>query len=419
MSALVLSAGIGAGCTGDSTPRPNRAPVIVLTGARIYPSPTDDAIEDGIVVVRDGRIVDLGRRRDLRPPAGARVIDCTGQVLTAGFRNSHVHFTERKWERSASAPAAALSEQLRQMLVRHGFTSVLDTGSYWPITSALRRRIETGEVAGPRILTAGEILFPKGGAPPPEALKGIDLMPGEMPEVGTPEEAAALTRRKLDQNVDAIKLYVATWWNDPPSRLPEAVVRAVAHEAHRRGKPVLAHPSDIQGIETAIAGGVDVIVHTTPAAGPWTDALVARMRQHRLALIPTLKLWRAELVREGVPEAQGRAFQRAGVEQLRAYVRAGGEVLFGTDVGYMQDDDPREEYALMAAAGMDYRQILASLTTAPAARFGGGAHSGRIAPGEPADLVLLDADPAAHVAAFARVALVVREGRIIHTRAAR
>jgi hypothetical protein len=49
---------------------------------------------------------------------------------------------------------------------------------------------------------------------------------------------------------------------------------------------------------------------------------------------------------------------------------AGGEVLFGTDVGYLQDDDPTEEYELMAAAGMDYRQVLASLTAAPAARFG-------------------------------------------------
>jgi imidazolonepropionase-like amidohydrolase len=417
----ILLLGLALACAQESPGRGEAQATLVLTGARIYTSPDDDPIEAGIVVVRDGRIAEVGPRRE--PPAGATVIDCTGQVLTAGFWNSHVHFTERRWEQAATAPAAALTDHLRRMLVQYGFTSVVDTGSYWPITTALRRRINAGEVPGPRILTTGEILFPKGGAPPAAAVKGLDLIPGAMPEVGTSEEAATHARVILERGADAIKLYVATWWNDPPARMSAEVVRAAADEAHRRGKPVLAHPSNIQGIEAALDGGVDVIVHTTPAAGPWTDALVARMRQRRLALVPTLKLWRAELLREGVPEAQGRAFQRAAADQLRAFVRAGGEVLFGTDVGYMRDADTREEFELMATAGMDYRQILASLTTAPAGRFSGAGRSGRIAPGEIADLVLLDADPAlphaqgAGAAAFAQVARVIREGRIIYTRA--
>jgi imidazolonepropionase-like amidohydrolase len=188
-------------------------------------------------------------------------------------------------------------------------------------------------------------------------------------------------------------------------------------EAHRGGLQVLAHPSDIQGIETALDAGVDVIIHTTPPAGPWSDALVARMRRQGLALVPTMKLWRAELMRQGLPEDKGRALQKMAASQLRAFTSAGGEVLFGTDVGYMQDDDTREEYRLMEAGGMDYRQILASLTTAPAARFGGRlGRTGRIVPGEPADLVLLDADPAAGVAAFSQVARVIRNGRIIYTK---
>lgn len=413
-SAFVFLLALAIACTQDSpTPRESQ-PALVLAGARIYTSPFDTPIDTGTVIVRDGRIAEVGPRRT--PPDGATVVDCTGQVLTAGFWNSHVHFIERRWLQAASAPAAALTEELRRMLVRHGFTSVVDTGSQWPITAALRRRIDAGEVTGPRILTAGEILFPKGGAPPPVVFKGLDVTPGVMHEICTPEEAAIEARRTLEQGADAIKLYVATWWNDPPTRMSTDVVRAAAGEAHRHGKPVLAHPSDIQGIETALAGGVDVIVHTTPAAGPWPDALVARMRQRRIALVPTLKLWRAELVREGVPEAQGRAFQRAAADQLRAFVRTGGEVLYGTDVGYMQDDDTREEYELMATAGMEYRQILASLTTAPAARFGGAGQRGRIVPGEIADLVVLDADPAAGPAAFAQVARVVRGGRIIYAR---
>jgi imidazolonepropionase-like amidohydrolase len=157
-----------------------------------------------------------------------------------------------------------------------------------------------------------------------------------------------------------------------------------------------------------------VLMHTTPASGPWTETLAARIRQQRVALTPTLKLWRVELFRAGESEANARAAQQVAVDQLRTFVRVGGEVLFGTDVGYMQDDDPTEEYELMASAGMDYTQILASLTTAPAARFGDAGREGRVAPGQVADLLVLDADPAHDVTAFARVARVIRNGRIIY-----
>jgi imidazolonepropionase-like amidohydrolase len=412
LSAVVLLAALAPQLT------PEAPATLVLTGARIYTSPTDAPIDAGTVVVRDGRIVEVGPRRE--PPAGATVVDCAGQVMTAGFWNSHVHFIQRDFAQATSAPASRLQKALERMLVRRGFTTVVDTGSPWLSTSALRRRIDAGELAGPHILTTGGILFPKGGAPPAATFKGLDVVPGGTPEIGTPDEAVSEVRRRFDQGVNAIKLYVATWYNDPPARMPPPVVRAAVDEAHRGGLQVLAHPSDIQGIETALDAGVDVILHTTPPAGPWPDALVARMRRQGLALVPTLKLWRAELMRQGLPEDKGRALQRIAASQLRAFASAGGEVLFGTDVGYMEDADTREEFRLMEAGGMDYRQILASLTTAPAARFGDRlGRTGRIVPGEPADLVLLDADPAAGVAAFSQVARVIRDGRIIYTRARR
>jgi imidazolonepropionase-like amidohydrolase len=74
------------------------------------------------------------------------------------------------------------------------------------------------------------------------------------------------------------------------------------------------------------------------------------------------------------------------IAQLRAWIAAGNTVLFGTDLGAV-DYDPSDEYALMAEAGMTFRQILASLTTAPAERFGEATRLGRIAPGFQADIV--------------------------------
>ena len=68
----------------------------------------------------------------------------------------------------------------------------------------------------------------------------------------------------------------------------------------------------------------------------------------------------------------------------------------------------------MLRAGMDYRQILASLTTNPAARFK-DAHRGRIAAGMDADLVVLDGDPATDITAFAKASRVIRAGTEIYS----
>jgi hypothetical protein len=83
-------------------------------------------------------------------------------------------------------------------------------------------------------------------------------------------------------------------------------------------------------------------------------------------------------------------------------------------VGYMDDYATPEEYELMAQAGMDVRQILASLTTAPAERFGDSRRVGRIAQGFAADLVVLDKDPSENVRAFAAVRYAIRDGKVIY-----
>jgi len=104
-----------------------------------------------------------------------------------------------------------------------------------------------------------------------------------------------------------------------------------------------------------------------------------------------------------------------GIQQLRAYSEAGGQILFGTDVGYIEQFDTAEEFKLMARAGMSFQQILGSLTTNPAERFGYATHRGRIAEGMDGDLVLLGADPAQDVTAFSKVRYTIRDGKVIYS----
>src|SRR5207237_9687830 len=114
-------------------------------------------------------------------------------------------------------------------------------------------------------------------------------------------------------------------------------------------------------------------------------------------LMPTLKLWPYELRKAGLTAEQPPPLLANGQAQLRAFAQAGGQVLFGTDVGYMTDYDPSDEYVYMQQAGLTYAQILAALTTAPATRFGLAARPRRLAPGPAGAVTLVDGQPERHV----------------------
>jgi imidazolonepropionase-like amidohydrolase len=196
--------------------------------------------------------------------------------------------------------------------------------------------------------------------------------------------------------------------------MPLEVARAAADETHRRGKLVFAHPSSQEGIRVILESGVDVMVHTTAGAGPWPPELIGEIIRKRVSVIPTLQLWGFEMNKAAVGDDVKARFVNDGVEQLRAFAKSGGDILFGTDVGYMTVYDPAEEYTLMAKAGMSHIDILASLTTAPARRFREERLRGKIAPGMQADLVVLRGDPADDVRNFARVRYTLRKGKVIY-----
>jgi len=422
LGVVVLSGFLGTRALGQSL---NTKAQLALVGGTIYASPTEEPIRNGVILIDGDKIVAVGRRASVRVPRGINVIDCTGLTITAGFWNSHLHFLERKWSDAATLPASELSRQLQTMITQYGFTSVFDTWSMWENTRRLRDRIEAGEVAGPRIRSTGEAIFPMGVAgttatapavaPTQAAAWGaLGFMPLERLQVARveePAEAVEAARKLLDAGTDGVKLYAVTVGRNGVA-LPEPAIQALVKEAHRRGKPVFAHPTTETGLLAAARAGVDVLAHTTPQSGPWNQSVLTAMKQARVALIPTLTLWRYELRHERISLADG--FEETAIDQLRSWVRAGGVVLFGTDVGYMTEYDPTEEYALMAKAGMTFPQILASLTTAPAERFGASKQLGRIAPGLAADLTVLRNDPSKDIRALAAVQYTIRDGKLVY-----
>jgi imidazolonepropionase-like amidohydrolase len=378
------------------------AQTVALTGGSVYAAPEAAPLTDAVIIATNGVITAIGSRNDVTIPADIGVIDCTGKTIVAGFWNSHVHFTEPVWRNAATAPAATLEAHMQEMLTRWGFTSVWDLGSDPDDSLPLRRRVNSGEVPGPNIFFAGN-MFPKGGHPV--------YIPREvpLPEVATPEEAAKLSRDYLAMGLDGIKLFTGAFMGDRPVvNMEPAVAKGAVDVAHAQGKPVFAHPQNKTGVDTVIEAGVDVLAHTAPGQSGYTPEQLARFKSQNTALVPTLSLFTTVVLDPGVTAR----IVAAAVGQLKQFSENGGAVLFGTDIGFIKLYDTSTEVDLMHRA-LGERQVLASLTTNPAAYFK-AAKKGRVEKGFDADLVVLDGDPIADVHNLARVAYTIRAGQVIY-----
>jgi imidazolonepropionase-like amidohydrolase len=393
-----------------------QAPAWLLQADKLYVAPDQPPLLDAAVLVRGRSIVSVGPRAQLQVPPGTAISRCSGPVVTAGFYNSHVHLLGPAWADAARQPPARLAQGLQNLLTRHGFTTAVDLGSDHANTAALQRRLERGEVTGPRLLTLGLPLFPPQGLPGYLDPYGPAFL-ARLPQPETPVAAVGVVQANLDAGAVGTKLFLVTPRQGRLQRMPADVARVAAVATQRRGGVVVAHPTDLAGVQAALDAGVDLLAHTTHGTlARWPAALVQQAVARGVAMTPTLQLMGYELAKE---QARGPIVQQlidASVAQVRDFAAAGGEILFGTDAGYMTALDPTEEYLLLARAGLSPMQILAALTTRPAAKWQ-DPQRGRLAPGLAADLVVLDADPADDAAHFSRVRCTIGAGRVLFERA--
>ncbi len=375
---------------------------LALVGATVYPAPADVPIPDAVVITSGGVIAEIGKRSEVQIPKDARVIDCAGKTVVAGFWNSHVHFTDPAWRSAASAPSDLLEKHMQEMLTRWGFTTVWDLGSEPANSLALRARVDSGEVAGPKIFLAGAI-FPKGGHPiylPPEM---------RLPEAATTDEAAQMAQASLEMNLNGIKLFTGSFMGSKPVvNMDASVAKAAVDVAHAKSKPVFAHPQNKTGVDVALETSVDILAHTVPSELNYTVGQLSAFKARGTALIPTLSLWTVVVPDPGIT---ARLIQ-SGVNQLQTFSANGGLILFGTDVGFTKIYDTTLELELMRRA-LSPQEILASLTTNPASYFK-AINKGRVAVGFDADLTVLDGDPLADAGNLAKVAYTIRAGEIIY-----
>jgi len=381
---------------------------LAIQHARIYVSPADPPIDDGTVVIRDGFIAAVGKGIDI--PQGAILLPCDHCVVTAGFWNAHVHFTQPRWQGAEWKSSAALNTGLADMFLSRGFTTVVDLGSNTADTISIRRRVEHGELDGPFIYTAGSGLYPPHGTPYYLTEPMVRFVIALTAEPDTPEEARRAVRRNLEAGADVTKLFTGSWIsNSQVLPMPLAVAKAAVETSHLNGKLVFAHPSNLAGARVAIESGVDVLAHAPDDTRGIDSSLFATMVRNNMAMTPTLKMFATTVSTKP-------GYLNPIYDEVRQFHQLGGTLLFGTDVGYMTDYSTEGEFEALGKCGLTSTDVLAMLTTNPAARMGDLNQKGTVTAGKLADLTVLDADPATDLTNFSRVRMTIRSGKVVYQR---
>ncbi len=381
---------------------------LAIEHARIYVSPNDPPIEDGTVLVRNGLIAAVGDQ--VVVPSDATIVPCDHCVVTAGFWNAHVHFTEPKWSMANWKSAATLNPQLADMFLSRGFTTVIDLASNPADTFSIRRRIEKGELTGPYIYTAGTPLYPPHGVPFYIRETAPEWIVAMLPQPDTPADATRIVRRNLASGADLTKLFTGSWIaRGHVLPMPVNIARAAVTESHLNGKLVFAHPSNLAGVQVAIDSGVDVLAHAADDTRGVDAKLLSSAISKNMAMIPTLKMFASTVTTD-------LHYMDPICAEVQQFHQLGGTLIFGTDVGYMSDYTTEGEFVELGKSGLDWKTVLAMLTTNPAARMGVSDSKGTVTPGKLADLTILDADPATDLTNFSHVRAVIRSGGLIWQR---
>ncbi|MBZ5738882.1 amidohydrolase family protein [Nocardioides mangrovi] len=385
-------------------------PDLVITNATVWTSPDDEPLPDHAVVVHAGVVERVVPTAALDGAvADLPVWDAVGRVVTAGFWNCHVHLSEPVWRGAGRAPVARLQAALDDMLLSRGFTTAVDLASNSRDTLPLVARIASGELAGPTILSATEAIRPARGLPFYTREEVPWFLWWALPTPWTAAGARRVARRQLRKGARVIKLFTGSYVERDrikPMGIPHA--RAAVEVAHEHGVLVFAHTSNREGLQVALDAGVDVIAHV-PDETDGTEPLLREAANRGVWLVPTLLMF-AETV------TTSPAYLDPIDDALRVFRDAGGRVLFGTDVGYLQEYAIDGELAALERCGLDGPAVLRALTTEPAAAFG-RPDEGTVAPGMRADLTVLETRASVvRPGDLGRVAAVVKDGRVVLTR---
>lgn len=459
-------------------PAARRDTILAFTGATLIDGTGGSPLADATVIVRGRRIEAVGARATTPVPRGARVVDVRGKWITPGFVDGNIHASiysgienfARYQDRFTDVAIEAAQNHLKV-----GVTTVRDSyGMLAPLVAA-RDAIRRGDVPGPRMYVAGNIV---GWGGPwsfsftgrvPETLSLLQEQMNDAIAQGAGEELVNMEpdslrsaiNRYLDKGVDFLKFGGTSHFGFPVFiGFSERAQRVIVDAVHARGLVAETHSTTPEGLLMSLRAGVDLVQHPEVLDVPMSDDIVREFVERKvvcamLANTMTGAPWRAYqqkvrrddstrqarldsarargLAQRERTEAEkrrdlgdrGMAIRRANAERL---IKGGCITVIGTDnyLGLAPEfrRDPKPDWqepgtGSLAAIeglvelGMTPMQALVAATRNGALASKALGDYGTIERGKSADLLVLTADPLADIRNIRKLETVVMQGTIV------
>ena len=401
------------------------AETTVITEDRMIDVANGKVVKQAAVIVTDNIITASGRLKDLTVPNEATRIDLGNATLMPGLMDMHVHLTSDATRHGykrleVSLPRAAITGvKHAKATLDAGFTTVRNVGAPGFADVALRDAINAGDVVGPRMFVAGPSLGVTGGH------CDSNLLPYEYDNYSEgvadgPWEVRKKVRRNIKYGATVIKFCATGGVLSKGTKVGAQQytfeeMKALIDEAHLRGLTVATHAHGTNGIKAAIKAGVDSVEHVSLLDDEAIDLAKKNGTYFSMDIYVTEYIL-GEGEKAGILEEslnKERIVGKTQRENFEKAVKAGVNMVFGSDAGVYPHGDNPKQFARMVKFGMTPIQAIQAATINPARLLKQEATLGSLEKGKLADIVAVPGNPLDDMSLMEKVGFVMKDGQIV------